>query len=275
MRRWTVALTALVMLAAGLPAQATDHQRAMWVWEGPSAEVLQFSLDHGIDRLFLSAPPGFSSDDGYRAFLEGAAHSGVEVFALAGDPSWAQQSRRSTPFADWVEEVVDFGGFDGLAPDVEPYLHPDWNHHKKRDKLVRSYLSSLADASSRSGALPVIPAVPFWFDDPGLAVDSTPLIDDVMALVDGIAVMAYRDTATGPNGIIALSEYEVSLGASIGKEVIIGVETAASGEYPYVTFFEEGNAAMETELSLVSAEFGGAIWGIAIHHYRSYLDLTD
>lgn len=275
MRRWTVALAALVMLAAGMPAQATDHQRAMWAWEGPSAEVLQFSLDHGIDRLFLSAPPGFSSDDGYRAFLENAASAGIEVFALAGDPSWAQQSRRSAPFADWVDEVVDFGGFDGLAPDVEPYLHPDWNHAKKRAKLVRSYLSALDDASLRSGSLPVIPAVPFWFDDPSLAVGDARLIDEVMTRVDGVAVMAYRDTAVGPNGIIALSQYEVSLGASMGKEVIIGVETAVSGEYEYVTFFEEGNAAMETELSLVSAEFGGAIWGIAIHHYRSYLDLID
>src|SRR5665811_2008911 len=181
----------------------------MWVWAGPSIEVLQFSLDHGIDRLFLSAPPGFSSDDGYRTFLDSAKIAGIEVFALAGDPSWAQQSRRSTPFGDWVDEVVGFGGFDGLAPDVEPYLHPDWSHHKKRDKLIRSYLSALDDASSRSGALPVIPAVPFWFDDPSLAVGRVPLIDEVMARVDGVAVMAYRDTAAGPNGIIALAEYEV------------------------------------------------------------------
>src|SRR5665811_586549 len=43
MRRWTIALTALVMLVAGIPAQAADHQRAMWVWAGPSIEVLQFS----------------------------------------------------------------------------------------------------------------------------------------------------------------------------------------------------------------------------------------
>ena len=267
----TAAIAASLLLVS-LPAGATDTPRAMWVWEGPSPELLSFSAAQGIDRLYLNSPPGFSKDASYAEFIADAHAVGIEVYALAGDPSWAKRSR---PFYRWAEEVVSHGGFDGLAPDVEPYALSEWNHDRRRSKLINSYLTALDGVVARAGGLPVVPAVPFWWDEPDFAVKGSLLIDEVLHRVDGVAVMAYRDTAEGVNGIVTLSTYEVSLGSSLGKEVTIGVETAPDPTYEHITFYEEGEAAMETELAEVASAFVGELgfWGHAIHHFRSYQSL--
>lgn len=272
MRRFIIGVVASLVMTAALPALGADPSRAMWVWDGPSQAVIDFSLQRGVDRLFLNAPPGFSDDATFDSFLANAHQAGLEVYALAGDPSWAKRSR---PFMQWVDEVVDHGGFDGLAPDVEPYALPDWNNKKRRPKVISSYLSALDGARSRAGGLPLVPAVPFWWDEPEFAVKGSLLIDEVLNRVDGIAVMAYRDTAQGPNGIIALAGYEVAAATAAGKSAIIGVETAPNS-LDYVTFFEEGNAVMETVLAEVSAHWvsSAGYWGNAIHHYGSYVSLA-
>lgn len=273
MKRWTIAAVMFALMASGLQAGAADTNRAMWVWDYPSTAIVDFSTEHGVDRLYLSAPPGFSSDPIYDAFLNLAHEAGIEVFALAGEPQWAKRSR---PFIKWVDEVVTHGGFDGLAPDVEPYALSDWNNKKRRDRLISSYLRALEDVRDHSGGLPVIPAVPFWWDDPEFSFKDNLLIDEVIQRVDGIAVMAYRDTADGPNGIIVLAQHEVTATAAAGKSVTIGVETAPNSTYEHVTFFEEGNAVMEAQLAEVATEWSSipSYWGNAIHHYASYADLV-
>lgn len=258
------------MLTA-LPVAATDTPRAMWVWDEPSQAIVDFSTARGIDRVFLHVAPGFSSNPAVDSFLTSAHSQGIEVYALAGDPSWAKRSR---PFLNWVDEVVSHGGFDGLAPDIEPYALSDWNNKKRRSRLISRYLDGLEDANARAGALPLIPAVPFWWDEPEFAVEGSLLIDEVLSRVDGIAVMAYRDTAQGSNGIITLAGYEVAAGSAAGKSVTIGVETAPN-TYDHVTFYEEGNGAMEAVLAEVVGQWGtySGYWGNAIHHYGSYVGL--
>lgn len=272
MRRWAIGVVASMIFASAIPAAAADAPRAMWVWDGPSQAVIEFSVGKGIDRLFLNAPPGFSSDSAYDSFLDAAHSAGIEVYALAGDPSWAKRSR---PFMQWVDEVVGHGGFDGLAPDVEPYALSDWNNKKRRSRLISSYLSALDGAHSRAGGLPLVPAVPFWWDEPDFAINGSLLIDEVLDRVDGIAVMAYRDTAQGQNGIIALAGYEVSAATAAGKSATIGVETAPNA-LDYVTFYEEGSSVMEAVLAEVTAQWvsSSGYWGNAIHHYGSYLSLA-
>ncbi len=271
MRRAAISFVAATLMLTALPASATETPRAMWVWDEPSQEIVDFSAERGIDRIFLHVGPGFSSNPAVDSFLISAQSQGIQVYALAGDPSWAKRSR---PFLNWVDEVVSHGGFDGLAPDIEPYALSDWNNWKRRSRLIARYLGALEDAHARAGSLPLIPAVPFWWDEPEFAVKGSLLIDEVLNRVDGIAVMAYRDTAQGPNGIIRLAEYEVAAGSAAGKSVTIGVETAPN-RYDHVTFHEEGSAVMESVLVELVAEWGtsSGYWGNAIHHYGSYVGL--
>ena len=263
----SAALAALLVVGGALPAAAAG-ERAMWVWDGPVDGVIGFATTKGVTDLYLHAPPGFSSDVAFDAFLTDAHAAGLEVHAMAGDPAWAKQSGSWTA---WVDEVVTHGGFDGLVFDVEPYLHGDWNT-KKQNRLIRSYLAGLDQASGRAGDLPVLAAVPFWFDE--IRVKRNTLVEKVLATTDGIVVMAYRDHAEGVDGIIDLSATEASLAASMGREFVIGVETGLVSP-DKVTFAEEGEQFMENELAKVESAFASspAFTGVAIHHYASYRTL--
>jgi hypothetical protein len=183
---------------------------------------------------------------------------------MGGDPSWAADSAR---WLAWVDEVVAHDGFDGVVFDVEPYLH--WMWSTKQNRLIRTYLRGLDQAVHRAGDLPVLAAVPFWFDE--IEYRRQPLVERVVSATDGIVVMAYRDHAEGVDGIIDLAATEAALAASLGRTFVIGVETGPVG-LDKVSFAEEGSLAMETELAVVTAAFAATpgYAGVAIHHYASY-----
>jgi hypothetical protein len=58
--------------------------------------------------------------------------------------------------------------------------------------------------------------------------------------------------------------------------VTIGVETHCI-EPEYITFCEEGTAAMEAEIAATLDHYGDAssLWGIAVHHYAAWAVLPD
>lgn len=259
-------------LLATVPGVSATTPRAMWVWSGPEAEVLDFASAHGVTDLYLHAPPGFSSDPAYADFLSGAVDIGVGVHAMAGDPAWA---KKSSDMVAWVDEVVEAGGFVGIVADVEPYLRSEWSNARRRTRLVRSYLAGLEKAEARAGSLPFKAAVPFWWDLPEFSVSDVTLVEDVLNRVDGVVVMAYRDHALGVDGIVDLASTEVSLASSLGKTAVVGVETGPLS-LDKVTFIEEGSSFMEAELSLVELAFAGeaAFGGMAVHHYGSWISLA-
>lgn len=252
-----------------LPAVGSDQTRSLWVWDDPHDAIVPFALERGIDRLFLNANPGFSADPAFHEFLKSAHAVGIEVYALSGDPSWATDSGVWT---SWVEEVVAHGGFDGLAPDVEPYLLPGWQKARSQRSIIRSFERELKNATAASGSLPLLATVPFWFDE--ISFKKGSLLEAVVDRADGIVVLAYRDVATGPDGIIDHSSTEVELAARANKPVILGVETAPAG-LDKITFAEEGAAAMEAQLAQVVSAYQSvsSFDGIAIHHYASYRTL--
>ena len=268
----TAAFVAAVMVVGGnSPAQAAG-ERALWVWDGPTDDVIDFALTKGITDLYLHTPPGFTEDPAYLPFIDTARSAGLQVLAMGGDPSWAWGG---SDWGNWVDEIVTFGAFDGIVFDVEPHTLPDWTT-KRRNRLIRSYLSALDDASSRAGSLTTLATVPFWWDDPAFKTKKRLLIEHVLSRTDGIIIMAYRDQALGVDGIIEHSATEANLAAASGKLFTVGVETGFAG-LDKVSFAEEGMAAMEAELSLVESAYAGTAGyrGIAIHHYGSYAAMAS
>lgn len=265
----SAALTIVLVAGAALPAAASSQERAMWVWHAPSGAIIDFAVSRGVTDLYLHAPPGFSTDPVFDGFLADARAVGLDVHAMAGDPAWAADA---DPWIAWVEEVVEHGGFDGVVFDVEPYLHPDWGT-SKQTRLIRTFLRGLRDAGRQADELPVLAAVPFWFDE--VDYRRTTVLERVLTHTDGIVVMAYRDQAEGVDGIIDLASTEAALAADKGRDFVIGVETGVVG-LDKITFAEEGEAAMEAELALVEQAFSSTpgYSGIAVHHYGSYTTLA-
>ncbi len=274
-KRLVVGVFTLVLAGMAPGALAGEPaQRAVWIWDSPatvaqeSAEILDFIGEKGIDVLYLHAPPGFSEGDDLASFVTAAGSAGVTVYAMAGTPEW---STDTAAFTGWVEEVVASGLFSGVVADVEPYLLDDWGS-KKRNRLIRSYLNSVAAASGAAGDLPFFAAVPFWWDQPEFDYRRAPLVEAVIDRVSGgVVVMAYRDTA---ELIASFAAAEVALAAAQGKIAVVGVETNEV-EPEYVTFFGKGEGFMESQLAAVEDRFGGAagFGGFAIHDLRGYLAL--
>jgi hypothetical protein len=264
-------MAAVMVLGSTAPAQAAG-ERALWVWDGPTDDVVDFALANGITDLYLHTPPGFSQDTAYLPFINTAHGAGLQVLAMGGDPSW---SWGGSDWGNWVDEIVTFGSFDGIVFDVEPHTLSDWNS-KRRNRLIRSYLSALDRASRRAGSLPILTTVPFWWDDPAFKTKKQLLIEHVLNRSDGIIIMAYRDHALGVDGIIEHSATEADMAAALGKQFTVGVETGFT-DLDKVSFAEEGKAAMEAELSLIESTYGGASGyrGIAIHHYGSYAAMAS
>ncbi|MDH3306960.1 MAG: hypothetical protein OEO77_05530 [Acidimicrobiia bacterium] len=266
---------ALLLGVLGVLGGITGHAgaatgRSLWVWDAPSPDILAFAGTHQVSDLYLHAPPGFSTDPAFGAFVADAQASGLRVHAMAGDPGWATNG---DAWAAWAAEASSTGWFDGVVFDVEPYGLPDWST-KRQGRLIRSYLAGLDGAVQASGDLPVLAAIPFWFDE--IKVKRSTLLNEVIGRVDGVVVMAYRDSAHGSDGIITHASAEVAAAEAAGKIVVIGVETADTG-LDKVSFYEEGEAIMEGELGFVEQAFAGssAYRGIAIHHYGSYRDLRS
>jgi hypothetical protein len=268
---WVMLATLVIgaVLGSARPSVAAG-ERALWVWDEPDAAVVDFAISRDVTHLYLHTPPGFSAGDAYRPFLAAAHDQGLTVLAMAGDPSWAADH---TDWTAWMDEVVAFGDFDGAVFDVEPYTLPEWTT-KRRGRLIRSYLEGLSEASLRAGSLDVYAAIPFWWDDPEFRTGRDLLLDRVLESVNGVVVMAYRDHASGVDGIIDVAATEAHRAAETGRSFVIAVETAPT-DLNKVSFAEEGLSVMHEELSIVESHFAATAGfaGIAIHHFDSYASL--
>ena len=91
--------------------------------------------------------------------------------------------------------------------------------------------------------------------------------------------MNFRDTARGDDGLIFHAQNEIDFGNSIGKKVVIAVETndvADEFNPEKVTFFEEGEKHMERQLSITAREFrrDASFDGFAIQDFVGYVALS-
>jgi hypothetical protein len=98
---------------------------------------------------------------------------------------------------------------------------------------------------------------------------------EVLRRVNGVTVMSYRDTATGPNSLLAVSQDWLDRGRAAGKRVRLGAETGPLADCLHCTFHEEGEAAMQLELAEIDAATRqtAAFGGIAVHHFSSWRTL--
>lgn len=270
MRRYLQAfiLVAVLLLPSHAPATGKPpHGRALWVWDVPDGGLLRFARNHDINTLYVHVPPGSAGDAKLSRLARQARDAGVRLWAMAGHARWADDPRI---VSRWAREVARAGIYDGLVLDIEPYTLDAWDNAARRPKLLNRYLKGLRRAERDAGGLPLLAAVPFWFDHDSQQHRGRSLLDQVLENTDGVVVLAYRDHADGRDGVLRLSDGEVARATELGKLAIVGVQTAFD-ELDKLTFFEEGRTAMEDALDEVTgalrkhAGFGG----IAIHHYES------
>jgi hypothetical protein len=273
MRRVRLALVALIAVMASflLPASgaagAEPGARAMWVWDRPQVKSLvAFASKQGVRDLFVSVPwnlPASGDLPWLRTLRTQSSAAGIRVHALGSETTWIDDPASALR---WQSDAVDSGLFDGVHLDVEPWLHPAWGGAGQAEMLGR-YLDLLGLMSAAT-TLPVEADVAFWLDQ--VTVGGGRLDEAVLARVDRVTVMTYRNTATGPDSITALGAAALDAAARAGKPARLAVETRYLGSDPVArkqTFWGLSQARLTEVLAAVdSAEAGAPAYaGVAVH----------
>ena len=227
----------------------------------------------------------------YRDFIATAHRRGFLVYALLGSthlqtqryvlPEWrAEAMAMLQRVLDYNGAVPDVARFDGVNLDIGVHLLEAWE--KGRQKLLLDFLDTsaawMALKRDSGQSLAIGPALPCWFD--GIELNwrgrTRPVSEHMADLYDYIALMDYRHTAKGHDGIIAHAAEEMAYGGRVGKKVVIGLELAPN-EVENGTFnrLTEADLRRETRLTERAYRRAPAFGGFAFHHYRGYREWTE
>jgi hypothetical protein len=285
--------------------------KAMWVYEtneilGSAAarsELVQFCKTRQITDLFFqvhfendvkSGQSRLRDEDKWPSVLQEAATAKLRIHALFGEPEHALTKNHEKVLAR-VDALAAFnarvgttsGQFAGLHLDVEPHGLGAW---KKADDAEKSrLLTQLVELNAKvvehlhakAPGMLYGADITFWFDKTkpdgtpaypvtfrGVTKDATKHLLD---MVDNVAVMGYRDSAGGSNGLIAINQRAVTYADTAKGRVFVGVKMANIGPNTE-SFFGRSEPEMLTELRKVDDAYGPhrGYAGIAFFMYSAY-----
>lgn len=244
---------------------APPGTRAAWVWSpGVPEQLVAWSRAHGVRTLFVLVDRDARTNGdaarlaALRALCDGA---GIRLDALGGEPGWALDH---TEALAWRDTVVALGLFRGLHLDVEPYLLPEWPSARASTGLL-----DLLDAL-RTDGLPLEADVPFWYQT--VPVGPRTLADEVIARVDALTVMSYRDTATG---IVEVATDVLDRAGRAAVPVRLAVETQPLADCAYCSFTRRADLdAALRDVDAAGQRFH-AFEGIAVHQFDSWKAMPE
>lgn len=264
----------------------SNNVRGTYIWhasnliESPD-EIIEFAKENNLNFLYtrLDRTKNFSV---YKDFVEKAHEAGIEVHAMGGHPIWALQKgeKRLKMFVDYVtnynSSVSEEQQFDGIHLDVEPYTLQEWSEDKKAVMNTwKDNMELFVDKVEDNSNLETSVSLAMWLDDhetpgqPNLSFSKW-----VIKQLDHTAIMAFRDSSEGPGGIIDVSKEEVAFANNLGKDLVISVEMQEMEETPYISFYEEGEEEMITELDKTEdvLEDDSSYQGEVVHSYEYWKD---
>ncbi|MCQ6561576.1 hypothetical protein NNL21_23070 [Paenibacillus mendelii] len=261
--------------------------KATWVWDTTDLmkdkdTILAFAQEQGVNVIFLHIDRSKDFEP-YRAFVEEAHGSGIEVEALGGDPSWGLTGYREeiASFIEWIEDYQRAAGgeaaFDGIHVDIEPYLLKEWE--EDQDDVVRQWTGNmkyLVKKVKQGVSLRISADLPFWIHKiPDRQSGS--LGAWMIEQLDRVVLMDYRNFAIGKNGIIDNALPMVREGTKAGKPVIIGLETAPTDEGEHTTFHGQGTSSLHRQMRLshIFMRWYSGYQGFSIHDYTSWKEVSE
>ncbi|MER7283220.1 hypothetical protein ABT369_53210 [Dactylosporangium sp. NPDC000244] len=254
--------------AKATAAKQQAKARAMWLWsQANPAAVVAWANKQGVKEIFAAVPwqPSAAEVKRLRDLRARTKAAGIRLSALGGDPSWAVNPQNAVA---WRQRVSALRLFDGVHLDVEPYLLPNWL--KDQPAIAASYLTML-DAVRRAGPEPLEADVPFWLAT--VKVGSQNLAEAVIARVDAITVMSYRDSGSA---VLAVGTDLLTRAQAGRKPVRLAAETQPTSDCTYCTFAGRTQAALQQQLAAIDAGARGygTYQGIAVHDYDTWSNIN-
>jgi hypothetical protein len=238
-------------------------------------ELVIFAQEKGITELYIAVEDELEVGEGFAALADlvrRAARAHIQLFWVAGDPSWARSEHHASALAvvGWAARInallraASLPEIRALQYDVEPYLLPEWPSERVEDQYA-TLLAKLRSAT-RDAGFELWLDVPFWLEQ--RTFRGTSLGRVAMRSSDGIVVMAYRSSAIDVAGK-AMS----FLGDADAKprSVVVALETSCR-EPPSTTLCGASAVKLDSELEDVQARLVsfGALGGLAVHPYEGW-----
>lgn len=254
--------------------------KATWIWdlddmEGSIEENIDFAKEQDVNLIYLHVSLKGLDEKRVQAFVEEASEHDIQVYALGGDPNWAMKKNQDSlstfmsVVQDYNSQVSEEARFKGVHMDIEPYLLPEWK--SKKDEVITQWMDNVRFLRKKAnqGDLHLSGDFPFWVNDVKVPGKNQHLSEWMLAQLDSMTIMAYRDYSEGKNGIKHIASPLVEQAANQGKSVVIAVNVIKTDEGSYTTFYDSPPKQMEQELSGLSRSFSGhpGYAGVAVHDY--------
>ena len=241
---------------------------AVWWWDNRLDEsYLDFAVAQGVNEIYYYASsfPARISD-----FIRSASGKGIKVYWLAGKYEWIED------YASLKAKLDEFKSFQnaseykfaGIHFDIEPHQHPEFD--ARRAELITEFVGLTFAVRRDYPDIYFAYDIPCWLDDEiTLNGVTRPAYEFIIDNADRVTLMSYRDSC---EGVLKFAEDEINYALSAGKVLNLGVETGE--EEDIVTFYEEGAEYMNGQLDLLRETMPAGL-GIAVHHIRSWRELTE
>jgi hypothetical protein len=271
-----------------------ESRRATWLWDpAPLFEsreereaLFQFARREKLNVFFVQVHCDYrqegekqvcllSQEEEFRHFIREAHERGIAVHALDGYSHYVLPPWQPKVLAQ-VQAILDYNArvfpqerFDGIHHDNEPYLLPAFTG-KVGEKLLLYFLDLTYACQQLVARAPQRITygvdIPFWYDTVEVTWHGVrkPVSAHAIDIVDEVGVMAYRTTAYGPNGVVALADSEVDYAGHHGKKAYVALETTPLPDQVSYSFVHRAGAqqtnsrAKQPVAYLVVEEWDGA-----------------
>lgn len=251
------------------PPPSSHNGLFIWNRSALHSEKRGLTLDTmrelGLTRAYLYVPSDTSTSRVER-FVTSAARRDVDVFLLAGDPSWGLDPNGEAMVGQ-IRRAAGFEGVRGVLMDVEPHGTDAWDDDPSGS--LATYVEAMVhakEAASEEG-LELVACIPFYYE----SSDATGALETLVAHgCDALAVMNYskRDEA----GQIA---NEVRLCMAYGKPVTAIYELQPAGTHglqEHNTYHEDGLEAVRLSWEALRATYPDAELSYALHDATAVLE---
>ena len=261
-------LAAMVLAGPSAAADAAPRARALWLWDpAPLLEdaaarsgFFLFCRTRGITVVWMQIELAGQGPDAqlahageWRALLTEAHRAGLRIHALDGSPQYALRANHAIMLG-LAGAVIGFNTagraeqrFDGIHLDNEPYLLLAWRDRSRREQVLQEFLelNAALQARARAAGLEYGIDIPFWWQ----AIDDAPRAPigvvtfrgirkaasyHCLDLVDNVGIMDYRNTAQGPDGLIAHAAPLLEYADRVRHATLyVGVETSTADNATY------------------------------------------